>query len=169
MELLKNKIKFWMQKKGFTLVELLIASSIVLVTLAVVGLIYVSTNRSFKFGQATLNSEADLRLAMDWLTKDIRQAESISPDTVTLKASGDTVTIEIPPSASNDIIYTLSGNKLERAIIGSTPRTIAVDISEVGVSIVTDDTVAITLSSTKTIFNNSYTRTITSKVAMRNK
>ena len=149
-----------MQKKGFTLVELLIASSIVLVTLAVVGLIYVSTNRSFKFGQATLNSEADLRLAMDWLTKDIRQAEN-------LVLSGDTVTVIMPSSISDDIIYTLSSNKLERAISGSTPRTIAVDISEV--SIVTDDTVAITLSSTKTVFNNPHTRTITSKVTMRNK
>ena len=151
-----------MQKKGFTLVELLIASSIALITLAVVALIYVSTNRSFKFGQITLNSDADLRVAMDWLTKDIRQAKN-------LVLSGDTVTIEVPPSVSNDIIYTFSSNKLQRTISGSTPRTIAVDISEVGVSIVTDDTVAITLSSTKTVFNNPHTRTLTSEVTMRNK
>ncbi len=151
-----------MRKKGFTVIELLIASSIALITLAVVLLIYVSTNRSFKFGQANLNSEADLRLAMDWLTRDIRQAED-------LNLSGDTVTIIMPSFVSDDIIYTFSSNKLKRAISGSTFRTIAVDVSEVEVSVITDDTVIITLSSTKTVFNNPHTRTLTSKVTMRNK
>jgi len=150
-----------MQKKGFTLIEFLIASSIVLVTLAVVGLIYVSTNRSFKFGQATLNSEANLRLAMDWLTRDIMQAED-------LVSSGDTVTVIMPSSISDDIIYTLSSNKLERAISGSTPKTIIEAVSEVKVSIVTDATVAITLSSTRTVFDQEHQRTLTSKVTMRN-
>ncbi len=156
-------------KKGFTIVELLIASSIALITLAIVLLIYVSTNRSFRFGQSTLNSEADLRLAMDQLTKDIRQAENISPATATLPISGDEFTVIIPSFISDDIIYALSSNKLIRTISGSTSRLMAVDVSEVEVSVITGNTVTITLSSTKTVFNNPHTRTLTSKVTMRNK
>jgi len=156
------------EKKGVTAVELLIASSIVLVILAVVTLIYISTNRSFKFGQANLNFEADLRLAMDWLTRDIMQAENISPATVTLPISGDEFTVIMPSSICDDIIYALSSNKLQRTISGSAPKTIIGDVNEVEISVVTGDTVAITLSSTKTIFNNPHTRTLTSKVTMRN-
>ena len=156
-------------KKGFTVVELLIASSIVVITLAIILLIYISTNRSFKFGQAILNSEADLRLAMDQLTKDIRQAENISPDTVTLPISGNEFVVIIPLSISNNITYALSSDKLTRTISGSTSRLIAVDVSEVEVSVITGNTVTITLSSTKTVFDNPHTRTLTSKVTMRNK
>jgi len=154
------------EKKGVTAVELLIASSIVLVILAVVTLIYISTNRSFKFGQVNLNFEADLRLAMDWLTRDIMQAESISPATVTLPISGDEFTVISP--ICDDIVYALSSNKLQRRISGSTPKTIIGDVNEVEISVVTGDTVAITLSSIKTIFGKEHQRTLTSKVTMRN-
>ena len=149
--------------KGFSIVELLIAAGLVVLILGIVGLVYVSSNRSFKYGQTALDTEADLRLAMDWITRDIRKAESIS-------ISGSTVTVVIPPQvASEDVVYTYDPDeeKLVRTQ-GSSSRTIVSCISQPQVSIITDNTVAITLSSTKTILGKQYQRILTSKVTMRN-
>ncbi|MBE0478996.1 hypothetical protein IBX65_07780 [Candidatus Aerophobetes bacterium] len=66
-----------LNKKGLTLVELLIGCGIALVILMAVGFVYVSSDRSLRFGREVIRSEADLRLAMDWLVRDIREAEQL--------------------------------------------------------------------------------------------
>jgi len=106
-----------MKNKAFTVVELLIAAGISLIILSIVFFIYISAEKSFKFGQDTLNTEANLRMAMDWLTRDIRAAKSISPDTVTLTIPPDTVTLTIPAEAEDTTVsvsYSFNSGKLIR-------------------------------------------------------
>lgn len=163
MELLKNKIKAKRQLQGFTVVELLVASGIALIILAIVGLMYVSSERSFKFGQTALNSEADLRLAMDWITRDIRGAESIQGNR--LELSGDSVTITIP---AGDIIYALKQNdtdvSLELTRTGPNPDTVDRTIAEEIVVYFDSATTSVTITLTK----EDPQRTLTSIVTMRN-
>lgn len=159
MELLKQNSKNKERLKGFTLVELLVASGVTIIVLAVVGLVYVSSNRGFKFGRAALESEADLRLAMDWITRDIREAEEIN-------ISGGTVTLQMPSSVcSGPVVYVWNEDKsqLTRAQ-GSSAKLIVNSLTKFDVS--TGDTVAITLSSVKPQLNKE--RILTSKVTLRN-
>lgn len=152
-------------RRGITLVELLVASGIALTILVAVGLVYFTSNKSFKFGQATLSSQADLRLAMDWLCRDIRKAEGI-----TKVVSGDTVTVTLnmPSSvASYDVVYVLDDEKNLKRNDGTSVRTVATDIATFEVT-TTDDTVALTLSSVKTVLGDQYQRSLTSRVTMRN-
>lgn len=156
MELPKNNIKTNQTNRGFTIVELLIASGIVLIILAIVGLIYVSSDRSFRFGQSALNSEADLRLAMDWLTRDIRAAS-------VLETSGATVTLTIPSeSGDTTVYYTWGTDKLIRTAEGET-RPIA--LVSMDPPIINGCTVTITLRPV----TGATSRTLTSQITMRNK
>jgi len=164
MESPKNKIKVRRQIQGFTIVELLIASGIALIILAIVGFMYVSSERSFKFGQTVLNSEADLRLAMDWLVRDIRAAKSISPDTVTLTIPPDTVTLTISLESGDTVVdYTFDSgkNQLMRTVEGESRP-----IAPVSVSI--DPPSGYTVTITLHPATGDTTRTLTSKITMRN-
>jgi len=161
MESLKHRIKNKekdFSSEGFSLIELLIAAAVAIIVLGIVGLVYVSSERSFRFGRAAIESEADLRLAMDWLIRDIREAQSLS-------ISDDTVTLQIPPYiASDDVVYVRTDdNKLIRSQ-GTSTKVIITDLTEFDIS--TDDTVSITLSSIKPRLRER--RILTSKVTMRN-
>lgn len=143
--------------QGFAVFELLVAAAIALIVLVMGIIVYVGSDRSFRFGQQAISSEADLRLAMDWVTRDIRGAEDIT-------ISGDTVTLEMPSAvSSDDVVYVWSGNQLTRNK-GSSSKVIVADIIQFDIS--TGDTVAITLSSIKPRLNKAHQ--LTSKVTMRN-
>jgi len=163
MESAKIKTLSWRQQEGFSIVELLIAAAIGLIALGMVSTLYFTSNRSFTFGQTRLQSEADLRLAMDWITRDMRAAESLSPDTVTLTIPTDTVTIIIPlgDGSEDNINYDFSDsdNRLRRNQKPIAP--VSMHLSRLST---TADTVTITLCSTTGDTN----RTLTTKVTMRN-
>ena len=143
--------------KGFAVVELLIASALALIVLVMGILVYISSDRSYSFGQAAIRTEANLRLAMDWLTRDIRQAENIN-------VSGDTVTLAMPPSVSPvSVAYTCTNNQLIRSE-GASTKLIMTDITQFEIS--TGDTVAITLSSIRPRLNEEHQ--LVSKVTLRN-
>jgi len=161
MESAKNRLRLGKQPAGFSVVELLIATAIGLIVLGMVSVIYFSSSRSYTSGQTKLQSEADLRLAMDYITRDMRAAESLSPDTVTLTIPTDTVTITIPlGSGSEDTIdYDFSDNRLRR-----NQKPIASVSMHLARSSTTDDTVTISLHST----TGDTTQALTTAVHMRN-
>lgn len=161
MELPKIRTLLWRERKGFSVVELLIAAAIGLIVLSTISIIYFSSSRSYTFGQTKLQSEANLRLAMDWITRDMRAAENLSPDTVTLTIPTDTVTIIIPlgNGSEDNINYDFSDNRLRRNQKPIAP--VSMHLSRLST---TADTVTITLSST----TGDTTRTLTNKVTMRN-
>jgi len=84
--------------------------------------------------------------------------------------SGDTVTVtlQMPSSvASYDVVYVLDDEKNLKRNDGTSVRTVATDIATFEVT-TTDDTVALTLSSVKTVLGDQYQRSLTSRVTMRN-
>jgi len=161
MESAKIKTLSWRQQEGFSIVELLIAAAIGLIALGMVSTLYFTSNRSFTFGQTRLQSEADLRLAMDWITRDMRAAKELVPNTVTLTIPTDAVTIAIPlgDGSEDNINYDFSDNQLRRNQKPIAP--VSMHLSRLST---TADTVTITLCSTTGDTN----RTLTTKVTMRN-
>lgn len=149
------------QPTGFSVIELLIAAAIGLIVLSMVSIIYFSSSRSYTSGQTKLQSEANLRLAMDYITRDMRAAESLSPDTVTLTIPTDTVTITIPlaDDSEDNINYDFSDNRLRRNEKPIAP--VSMHLSRLST---TANTVTITLYST----TGDTTRALTTAVHMRN-
>lgn len=147
-------------KKGFTIVELILASVVALIILGIGALIYLSSQKSFKMGTKALSTQASLRLAMDWLTRDIREAKNLT-------VSGDTVTLIIP-SQSGDITVQYSQENYSnkdylKRIEDATSRYIAPVSIITPIPVTTNHTVTIVLHSTE-----DPTQILTSEVTMRN-
>jgi len=147
--------------KGLTIVELLIAAGVGLILLGVLGFIYIVSDRSFKFGKDNIKIESELRLAMDWVTKDLREAKNANYDPGT-----GTLTITLPQESGGvNIEYTFSDGYLTRYDYDAeSPRKIRkiASVSFEAVSI-SGPTVTVTLKS-----QNDATKTLTSQVTMRN-
>ena len=161
MESARNKLRLCQQPTGFSVIELLIAAAIGLIVLSMVSIIYFSSSRSYTSGQTKLQSEANLRLAMDYITRDMRAAESLSPNTVNLIIPTDTVTITIPLAndSEDNINYDFSDNRLTR-----NEKPIAPVSMRLARPSTTANTVTITLYST----TGDTTRALTTAVHMRN-
>jgi len=145
--------------RGFTIIELLIATGITLVVLGVIGLIYVTSDRSFKFGQSAISSEADLRLAMDWLTRDIREARNV-------QISGDTVVVILPPESGGvNVYYGYDSNGYLTRTFDSEPSKVIAPVSiDSVIHNPSESTVTIVLSSNV----GNTVKALTSQVTMRN-
>ena len=90
-------------KKGFTLVELLIVVSVVLITVGVAGDLIVSIVRSYNKTKAYNEIEQNGNYALAKMTYDIRNAKSIttcSSSTLTMTdQSGNTITYNVTSSS----------------------------------------------------------------------
>jgi len=144
--------------KGLTIVELLIAAGVGLILLGVLGFIYIVSDRSFKFGKDNIKIESELRLAMDWVTKDLREAKNANYDPGT-----GTLTITLPQESGGvNIEYTFSDGYLTRKYDAELPRKIA-SVSFFDEPSISGPTVTVILKS-----QNDATKTLTSQVTMRN-
>jgi prepilin-type N-terminal cleavage/methylation domain-containing protein len=86
-------------KRGFTLMEVLVAVSIAVFTLAVIISLYLASQQSFTMGTTFLEVHGGARVAMDWMVKDIRWATQASTPAI------DELSLEIPSiDGSGDII-----------------------------------------------------------------
>jgi len=99
------------QKKGFTLVELLIASAITV--LAVVGAIslYMQYQQNFLLGSTYLDAQSSARLAMDWMVKDIRWGRNVVKTYGVYTTSDSVIIIKVPSinSSTGDVLTDLNG------------------------------------------------------------
>ena len=144
--------------KGLTIVELLIAAGVGLILLGVLGFIYIVSDRSFKFGKDNIKIESELRLAMDWVTKDLREAKNANYDPGT-----GTLTITLPQESGGvNIEYTFSDGYLTRKYDAELPRKIA-SVSFFDEPSISGPTVTVILKS-----QNDATKTLTSQATMRN-
>jgi len=120
------------RNKGFTLVELQVASTIVLITLLAVLALYLFSWRSFTIGNTVLDVYSNSRNASGWLTRDIRCAaqveSSYTSGGTTYTTSDHVIVLKVPSidksnppeslSAYSDrIIYQLEGGDLKRIVI----------------------------------------------------
>lgn len=120
------------RNRGFTLVELQVASAIVLITLSAVLALYLFSWRSFTIGNTFLDVYANSRNASGWLTRDIRcsaQVESSYASGGTTYSTSDHVIVLKVPSIDKSnppkslsayfdhIIYRLENGNLKRIVI----------------------------------------------------
>lgn len=74
---MKNKIyPNWQRNQGFTLIELMIASTLGLIVIAVVGSLFMNTRQLNDLGMARVAVQQDLRTAGALITRDARMAGS---------------------------------------------------------------------------------------------
>ncbi|MGB9763217.1 MAG: PulJ/GspJ family protein [Minisyncoccia bacterium] len=73
MSLIKNtKLNKKLNKKGFTLIEVLIATSIFVLTMVVLSQIFINVMRSEKLAYALLDSESIIRNNLEYMARAIR-------------------------------------------------------------------------------------------------
>jgi len=107
----KKGIKIKINSKGFSLIEMMVALSIL--SLLIIGSVtfFSGGTRSWVTGQYQLEAQRNARFAMDRMVREIREGTSID------ETSSDTTTIKINYLASfgkNSVTYSLSDNTISR-------------------------------------------------------
>ena len=144
------------REEGFTLVETLVATSLGVAALGLMLSIYIGMQKNFIVGNSYINIHQDARMAMDWLTRDIRWAVQLLPSHGAYTTSDNCIVFQVPSidaagnviDVHNDhdfIIYNLTADtpaKLERTVDAKNgvssrideTRTVADNISSLGFS-----------------------------------
>jgi prepilin-type N-terminal cleavage/methylation domain-containing protein len=157
--------------KGFTLVEILVVIIIaVFVSAGIIAIFYVA-NTNWYLDTGLLDLQQQARLAMDGMTKEIRQSRIAN---LTVSAGGIDVNFTIPMNLSNPgnttyssvIHYYKNNTQIIREYSGST-KILANNINNLSFN-VTDETVVIRLSAFKTVLQKPLILNLTEKVRLRN-
>ena len=108
MVLTGSKIKI----RGFTLVELLVAIGLSTMFAGVVMSLYLVSRQSLEIGNASSEIHASARLAMDWMSKDIRWGKRIRASrlvgTQTYTTGDSELILEIPSIDANENIIDIN-------------------------------------------------------------
>ena len=181
---------------GFTIMEVLIAASIGIVVLSAVLFLFIRGNQMFVFDSRYLDTQKNVRLALDNISQDIRCAGDVVSTAIgsvpastsqqlvlevsSINAGGD-------PIAGNDyFMYKLNGTTLEKTTwaFGGARTSGTKNISSniyrlpVGSSALTfgylptlagATRVTISITSTATVMNKTHTKTLNTSVKLRNK
>jgi len=103
-------IKIISNKKGFSLIELMVV--VVILGLMVLGLVTFFTGgvRSWISGQSQLEAQRNARQAMDIMVREIREGNSFA-----IGAGNDSITISYPTSfGKSSVTYSLSSSTINR-------------------------------------------------------
>lgn len=128
-------------RRGFTLVELLVAMTILLLVLSVANGLFYGSIISLRHGEERTDSRENLRLGLDRMSRELRMAEEIAEDSdpSNLKftnAEGDAVHYFV--NASNELVR----------IAGNQNLVLASGVAELILVYVSGNQVSITLKST---------------------
>lgn len=89
-----------MKKSGFTLVEVMFAATIGLLVMGMIMILYVGANQNMILGMTLAEINADARLAMDRIVRDIRWGSEIETSrtvgTTTYFTGNDEIIIKVP-------------------------------------------------------------------------
>ncbi len=183
---------------GFTVMEVLIAASIGIVVVSAVLFLFIRGNQMFVFDSCYLDTQKNVRLALDNISQDIRRAGDVVSTAIgSIPASTSqqlvlevsSINVSGDPIAGNDyFMYKLNGTTLEKttwiALSGSarTPGTknISSNISKLPVgslaltfgyvpALASATRVTISITSTATVMNKTHTKTLNTSVKLRNK
>jgi prepilin-type N-terminal cleavage/methylation domain-containing protein len=111
----KKRIKIKINRKGFSLIEMMVALGIL--SLIIIGLVtfFSGGTRAWVTGQYQLEAQRNARLAMDRMVKEIREGKNIISS-----SDGDTIVVSIPnfdtadPDDYYEVTYSLFVNTLQR-------------------------------------------------------
>lgn len=153
---------------GFTLVELAVTMTLLLVVLGAVLTVFESVQRSAGFVRNRSETLDHMRVAMDQMTKDVRQATSVSQDSTTARLEMTTYVL----GDVKQVIYEASGTDLTRSVDGGDPVRIqdlltSTELFTYTESIFNVDLVTLTLS-VRPVNLPDTTLVLTSEVRLRN-
>lgn len=148
METVVGESKMQSRNKGFTLVEVLAALTLLSMVLILAGSIHLFGEKQSKVQSTDIQNQADVRLAMTILTKAIRSADSVSVPstnelTVTRATGTDRYKFENNSLKKNDEPL-VSGLQ----VCSFTPIPNAASIQSVSMTITSKDVPATTLTTT---------------------
>lgn len=123
---------------GFTLLELVFSVSILLVVMgSILGVFQVVQRQSayVKDRSETLDS---MRIAVDRMTKEIRQARVVEPDGTSPASRFEMTTFLLGVEA--DIVYAVAGDSLTRSVNGGTADVLQKNLASTSLFTYTSDT-----------------------------
>ena len=159
--------------RAFTLVEILVSFTIL--SLIIAGIYAVShiADVNWNTETALLDLQQQVRLAMDGMTREIRQT---APGDITVSSGGGRVDFQVP-GASDTVGYYLQGNRIIREHPTDTTKVIANEISSlnfccVGGASCTDCSAAgavrVQIQGARTVKGQTTTFPLTDKIMLRN-
>jgi len=175
---------------GFTIMEVIIAASIGIVVMSSVLFLFIRGNQMFVFDSRYLDTQKNVRLALDNISQDTRRAGDVVSTAIgsvpastlqqlvleisSIDASGNPIT------GSNDYFrYTLNSTTLEKTTwaFGGTrtsgTKNISSNISNLAFgylpTLAGATRITISITSTATVMNKTHTKTLNTSVKLRNK
>ncbi len=95
-----------MKKRGFTLIEMMITMSLVVVLSAVISSLYITGFRTFKEQMAIATIQSDGQTILDTMTTDIKNGLSVEPTYLTHVSDANSIIIRVPAvNSQGKIIY----------------------------------------------------------------
>lgn len=101
------------REHGFTLIELTIASAILLVATGAVLSVFATSERSSQFVRRRAEALDEMRLAMNRMSKEIRQAEAIDPGSTASRLQVDTFV----QGVATTVVFEAVGEELHRSVL----------------------------------------------------
>ncbi|OGE74332.1 MAG: hypothetical protein A3I07_02680 [Candidatus Doudnabacteria bacterium RIFCSPLOWO2_02_FULL_42_9] len=114
-----------MKSRGFTLVEIVIVISIVVVCGVVIADLFIGQNRLYKVETAELNVTSDARVALDDIDNYVRQANRVLDNSGAYITGAQVLVLQIQsinasnqliPATFDNVVYYLTGPELYREV-----------------------------------------------------
>lgn len=160
------------EEGGFTLLELVFSVSILLVVLGSILGVFQVVQRQSAYVKDRSETLDTMRIAVDRMTKEIRQARVVEPDGTSPASRFEMTTFLLGVEA--DIVYAVTGETLTRSVNGGTADVIQDDLSTTSLFTYTSDTSGVVqvVSFTLSVHpprSPETTLVLTSEVRLRNK
>ncbi len=178
-----------MDNKGVSLVELSIAITVALLTFAILFYVTFTLQTNVNIASGLLGMSEKGRLAVNYISQDIREAKAVRSSYGSYSTGGDTLILDVPsidgsgniidPDTKFDvIIYTLDSadpKKLIRVVYadGASSRTsgtetIIEDVDSLSFSGTTSETIGIQITTSTATADAERQSTITTSASLRN-
>jgi len=126
------------EEEGFTLLELVFSVSILLVVLGSILGVFQVVQRQSAFVKDRSETLDTMRIAVDRMTKEIRQARVVEPDGTAPATRFEMTTFLLGVEA--DIVYAVVGDTLTRSVNGGTADVLQDDLAVTDMFTYTADT-----------------------------
>jgi|GEM_PF-1754673 len=128
--------------RGFTLVELMVATALVSVLFFALATVYLLVDSSWDRGEAMINLGRDGSYAVEEMAMSIRLASSVtigSGPTMTIKDAADSTVAQYYLQASDSTLRDLSGNRIIPSKVDSLNFSQNGDVVEIGLVLTNSD------------------------------
>lgn len=110
---------------GFTLIELMLTIFLLLIVVGSLVAVFESVQRSSAFVEERSQTLDRMRLAVDVMTKEIRQASVVDPASTASRLEMTTYVLDVEKT----IVFEVTGENLTRSVDGGPPATIQENVN----------------------------------------